>query len=203
MTRLDQKPRARLTRQQSRERIVAAAAELVGERSYAELNVGDVMERAGLERTVFYRHFENLGDLLLGAAREAMEELFEAQLALVEHGAVDVREALELPVSVYQRHGPLLRAVVEAAESDSNVAAAQEEIRRRFDGLVARALKRGASERGFELADPSETARALNLLNESYLLDSFGRDQRVSVRAATDTLSEIWIALINRPRAES
>ncbi len=40
-----------------------------------------------------------------------------------------------------------------------------------------------------------ETARALNLLAESYLLDAFGREPRVSVETAVETLSEIWISL--------
>ena len=62
----------RLSREQSRERIVAAATELVRKRSYAELSVDEVMREAGLGRTIFYRHFDDLGDLLMRASREAM-----------------------------------------------------------------------------------------------------------------------------------
>ena len=36
-----------------------------------------------------------------------------------------------------------------------------------------------------------ETAHAMNLMNERYLLDSFGREPRVSVETATRTLAEI------------
>ena len=63
------------SRERSRQRIIEAATELVRERSYAELNVGEIMERAGIGRTIFYRHFDDLGDLLLRAGREAIEEL--------------------------------------------------------------------------------------------------------------------------------
>ena len=45
-------------------------------------------------------------------------------------------------------------------------------------------------------ADLAETARALNLMNESYLLDAFGREPRVSAETAVQTLTEIWDAVI-------
>ena len=111
--------RARLSREESRARIVAAATELVRELSYAELSVGAIMERAGLERTIFYRHFDDLADLLMRAGREAIEELYETQvdLSAARDGAEPeaVRAAIEPAVAVYRRHGPLLRALAEGA----------------------------------------------------------------------------------------
>jgi AcrR family transcriptional regulator len=194
MAALKQKPRTRESREQTRERIVDAAIELVRERSFAELTVGEVMDRAGLERTIFYRHFENVGALLLGAGRQAIDELYRAQVGLaearVELGADAIREAIALPVAVYRRHGPLLRAVSEAVAANQLETVDAEAIRRSFDELAAQALT------GATLADASETARALNLLSESYLLDAFGREPRVSEEAAVRTLSEIWVALI-------
>jgi AcrR family transcriptional regulator len=194
--------RTRLTREKSRARIIEAATELVRVRSYAELNVGEIMDRAGIGRTIFYRHFDDLGDLLLSAGREAIGELYEAQVALAStraiHDSEAVRQALEVPVAVYRRHGPLLRAVLEAAAADQLVAAGQERLRRQFDALVVDALQAMTAEGGREFADVAETARALNLLNETYLLDAFGREPRVSAETAVQTLTELWVAFINR-----
>ena len=174
------------------------------ERSYAELNVGEIMERAGIGRTIFYRHFDDLGDLLVRAGREAIDELLTAQLALAETrvatGPDDIRRAIELPVRVYERHGPLLRAVAEAAAADPSLTPAQAAIRRRFDELVADALHRSDAAAGKGFADVMETAHALNLLNESYLLEAFGREPRVSAEAATATLTEIWAAVLGTRR---
>src|SRR3954451_4816397 len=61
----------RQTRQESRERIVAAATDLIRRTPYAALTVDDVMREAGIVRTLFYRHFDDLGDLLRRAGREA------------------------------------------------------------------------------------------------------------------------------------
>jgi AcrR family transcriptional regulator len=195
------KSRTRESRERSRRRIIEAATELVRERSYGELNVGEIMERAGIGRTIFYRHFDDLGDLLVRAGREAIDELLVAQLALAETrvatGADDIRAAIELPVQVYRRHGPLLRAVSEAAAADPGLTPAQAAIRERFDELVANALYRSDAAHGRGgFADAMETAHALNLLNESYLLDAFGREPRVGTETAVTTLTEIWAAVL-------
>jgi TetR/AcrR family transcriptional regulator, ethionamide resistance regulator len=194
--------RARHSRQESRDRIVAAASDLIRERSYEELSVGDVMDRAGIGRTLFYRHFDDLAELLLRACREAIDEVYEAQRTLAGARTGDeehlVRQAIEPPVDVYQRHGPLLRALNEAAASDEQVAAGQRDVRRQFDELVEEILRQVAHLSPMPLADPAETAHALNLMNEAYLLDAFGREPRVSRETAVQTLTEIWAALIYR-----
>lgn len=195
--------RARHQRAESRARIIEAATELVRERSYAELSVGEIMERAGFGRTIFYRHFDDLPDLLLRAGREAIEGLYQTQLALErgrsEHSAEAVTEALRAVVDVYATHGPLLRVISEAAAADPSLTPNQDEVRRRFDELVEHALAAAYAERSGEpTADLAETARALNLLNEHYLLDAFGREPRVSREVALRTLTEIWTAVLNR-----
>jgi AcrR family transcriptional regulator len=197
------RPPAAEAREANRRRIVEAAADLVRESSYTKLTVGAVMERAGLERTIFYRHFDDLFELLRSTGREAIEELYAAQVALAEtrldYGPEAVREAVELPVRVYERHGPILRAVSEAAAADESRAALQAPVRDRFDELIAETLRGVEREAGRTFADANQTARALNLLAESYLLDAFGRGPRVSVETAVQTLSEIWVSLTQRP----
>lgn len=195
--------RPRIDRATARRRIVDAAIELVRQRSYAELTVGEVMERAGLERTIFYRHFENVGSLLLSAGREAIDALYDGELELAavreDMGAESVEQALVPAVALYAEHGPLLRAVSEAIAADQLVAVDQEMIRRRFDGLLAAAIR----DSGADVADPDETARALNLLNEAYLLEAFGREPRVDPATARRTLTEIWAAVIARSGSKS
>jgi TetR/AcrR family transcriptional regulator, ethionamide resistance regulator len=189
----------RQTRQESRERIVRATEELVRRRSYAELSVDEVMREAGFGRTIFYRHFDDLGDLLMRVSREAVEELFDAQRALVEGEPGDptaaVRRALEAAVEVYQRHGPLLRCVAEAAAVDDRIAEGYAAMRRRFDDFAEQSLRAVG---GLDSPNLAEVARALNLMNETYLTDTFGREPRVSPETAVQTLTEIWDAVIHR-----
>lgn len=194
--------RARQTRQQSRQRIVAAATELVRRRAYAELSVDELMRETGMGRTIFYRHFDDLADLLRRASREAIDELFDAQRRLGHARPDDEPEALgralQAAVTVYHRHGPLLRAVAEAAAGDEEIARDYAALRRRFDDFVEESLRGLAELAATPLADVAETARALNLMNESYLLDAFGREPRVSPETAVQTLTEVWDAVIHR-----
>jgi AcrR family transcriptional regulator len=186
----------RQTRQESRERIVRAAEQLVRRRSYSDLTVDELMSEAGFGRTIFYRHFDDLGDLLMQTSRAAIEELFEAQSSLVAARPGDVRGALRAAAEVYQRHGPLLRCVSEAAAVDERIAEGYAAMRERFDDLAEQSLREVLGDGGH--ADLAETARALNLMNETYLTDAFGREPRVSPETAVQTLTEIWDAVIYR-----
>jgi AcrR family transcriptional regulator len=196
--------RARQSREQSRNRIIEATAELARERSYGELSVREVMSRAGLERTIFYRHFDDLGDLLLQMVGEAVQELYDAQVAMdaarVGPDPEAVRLALAATVAIYSRHGPLLRALAEAAAADPVVEARQAELRRGFDRLVEDMINRGIADGASPPPDPAESARALNRLAESYLIESFGREPRVEPELALDTLTDIWLAFVARRR---
>lgn len=188
--------RTRQTREESRARIVSAATELVRSRSYSELSVGEIMERAGAGRTIFYRHFDDLADLLMKVGGAAIGELYEAQLELasarVEADRASIRQAIAAAVSVYHRHGPLLRAVAEAAAGDERVAAEYRALQERFDGLVAEAVVERPAFAGRTASEAAEVARALNRMNEGYLLDAFGREPRISLDTAADTLTDIW-----------
>ena len=198
----ERQTRARQTRQQSRQRIVVAATELVRRRAYPELSVDEVMREAGMGRTIFYRHFDDLADLLLRASREAVDELYDAQRT-IGHARPDeepeaLGRALRAAVAVYHRHGPLLRAVTEAAAGDEQIARDHAALRTRFDDFVEESLRGLADLSRTPPADVAETARALNLMNESYLLDAFGREPRVSPETAVQTLTEVWDAVIRR-----
>jgi TetR/AcrR family transcriptional regulator, ethionamide resistance regulator len=190
----------RRSREESRGRIVTAATELVRGTSYASLTVDDVMREAGFGRTIFYRHFDDLADLFVRAGREPVGELLAAQQAFADAGIGDgpdvVRAVIAPAVAVYERHGPLLRAIAEAAADDDEIAAGQEAFRERFYELIETTLVTLPRFAAVPRDDVAETGRALNILNESYLLDSFGREPRVSADRAARTLVGIWEAVI-------
>lgn len=191
---------ARRSRHEARERIAAAATELIRERPYAELSVDEVMRAAGLGRTIFYRHFDDLGDLMVRVNRPALAELYETQPRLEDIGPGDeeaaIRQGLEPAIAVYSRHGPLLRAMAEAAASDEELARDQEAIRKRFSDQAELYLRLAQARGAAPIANVAETARALRVMTEAYLLDAFGRGPKVSPEVAIQTLCEIWLAMV-------
>jgi outer membrane protein TolC len=137
---------------------------------------------------------------LMTAGREAFDGLFEAERAFGSAhlgGEPNVRAAIEAAVDVHVRHGPLLRAIAEAAATgDEQIAAGRQAMFERFDVLVEDVLRATSWGRDRSDAETAETARALNLLNVNYLLDAFGREPRVESETAVRTLTEIWAALL-------
>src|SRR5690349_19981599 len=66
----------RTTRAADRERILVAAEQQLREHPYRELSVDQVMAEAGLSRTVFYRHFDGLAELVLTRMEAIVSGLF-------------------------------------------------------------------------------------------------------------------------------
>ena len=84
-----------------------------------------------------------------------------------------MRRSLEAAVEVYQRHGPLLRA--RRPRPPPATSRSRRELRARCASAsseFAEQALRDIAGLGRPPADLAETARALNLMNESYLLDA-------------------------------
>lgn len=64
-----------------RARMLAAAAELIGEVGYSSIVVGDVIARAGVSRATFYRLFDDKRDCVLAAQRWSFENAVAAVAA--------------------------------------------------------------------------------------------------------------------------
>lgn len=197
-----QRSRRRLRREEVRARILEAAADLLRERPYRELTVEAVMASAGLSRTIFYRHFDDLPHLVLRLLEQPSADLLERERRLaVEDVPLSevIRQALKAPVDAFHRHGPLLRAIAEAASHDEVIEQGFRSLMEEYEQLIVEYL-RLLSELGLgRIHDHARAARALNLMNVHFLLDAFGTsERRISRAAALETLTEIWVGAVLR-----
>src|SRR5580704_1748342 len=156
---------ARVPSDDARRRILDATRELLLDRPFAALTVGDVMTRAGLTRTVFYRHFDRLAQL----APELLPDSEDPLLDQILRGpAQDLIAAMVAGlVGLYADNGRWLRALDAAAAADPVVAG---ELDRALVGprqlLDANAPHPPTS--------PREFALLLMATHRAYLLDTFG-----------------------------
>jgi AcrR family transcriptional regulator len=195
---VQRRARLRAERGANRAAIVAAAEAALRERPFREVSVEELMERAGLARTQFYRHFDDLSDLVLTVTGDAFAELLTAQEQLVEVAgmtAANLRAAIAPAVHAFAEHGPLVRAVSEAAVHDSAVEEVFTAVQERYVALVERLVRRAAAA-GAPIADPAQTARLLHLGNVAYFIDVFGHGQAVSAEVALDTVLASWCAVL-------
>lgn len=195
--------RSRQSSAESRKAILAAADHLLRTRPYRELSVETVMGEAGLSRTIFYRHFDDLPSLvvsLLTGLAGGMVELssdFAANGLAAKSGrdnpdAQVIREAFARVVGFFAEHGPLVKGVADASAEDADLEVAYEGFLRHFSRETADAIA-GLVEKGHcSVPDPQATAEALTAMNERYLLRSLGRTPQEDPDTVLDTLVLIW-----------
>jgi TetR/AcrR family transcriptional regulator, ethionamide resistance regulator len=189
--------RYRKQREDTRRQILDAAAGFLREQPFRELSVDALMSEVGLTRTAFYRHFDDTTELLLRLLEELVSRLYpvaERWRAVAGANYPDAaREALGGVVDVFVSDGPLLRAIAEAASLDDRIETASREIMEGFIGLTAATLDRLVAEGRIDVPDTLALARALNLMNEAYLLEEFGRAPFGDRDTALATVERIWL----------
>jgi AcrR family transcriptional regulator len=182
----------RVSSDDARRRILQATRELLLERPFAALTVGDVMTRAGLTRTVFYRHFDSLAQM----APELLPDSEDPLLDQVLRGPADDLVAAMVAglVELYADNGRWLRALDAAAAADPAVAT---ELDRALVGprLLLEQLVTNAPH---PPTIPHEFALLLMATHRAYLLDTFGdgNDSRERRTEATAALMSLWERLL-------
>ena len=102
------------------------------------------------------------------------------------------RGILEAAVDAYAEHGGLLRAVDEAARHDAEIETAYRAVVDAFTTVMAARSRRAWRPAGSAPGNAYELARALNLMNGNYLLETLGRDPDFDRALAVDTLMAVW-----------
>jgi AcrR family transcriptional regulator len=174
--------------------ILGAAERFLRERPLRELTIDEVMAATGLSRPAFYVYFRDRHNLVLRLIAEIGSELFEMADKWLKGG--DLRAGVEGVVAVYAKHGPVLRAISDAAVDDPDVEAAYHGLVQRFIDATAdhiRAEQRGGRAEGMTAR---RTAAALVWMNERYLSMCLGggnSTRQLKPREVADTLHQIWM----------
>jgi AcrR family transcriptional regulator len=190
-------PRRRRTPEVAEHEIVVAAEALLRERPFRELTVDEVMRRTELSRPSFYVYFRDRHQLVLRVVEHLGSQLLAISETWLDGGAgrAEARAALEGIVAVYEQHGPVLRALADAAADDRDVEAAYEALVTRFVDATARHVSGNRA----GAAEPREVAAALVWMMERYLTQSLGREPRTPAPVVVDALATIWSRVLYDP----
>ena len=201
----DRGPRRRRRPEEAERAILAAARAFLEERPFREMTVDGVMVRTGLSRPAFYAYFRDRYEVVTRLLEGIGGLLFALDWRWLSGGEVEEEarevlvDALRAGFQTFVEYGSVLRAIADAAGYDAKV----EQVYRY--GLIERLVAAVASrisrdvEAGVSPADlePEETARALVLMTERYLLDAYGHPERRPSReesaAVFATLEGIWV----------
>jgi AcrR family transcriptional regulator len=201
----EQVPRRRRRPEEAERTILAAGRAFLEEHHFREMTVEGIMVRTGLSRPAFYAYFRDRYDLVTRLLEGVGGLLFALDWRWLsgESGGDEAKkvlvDALRAGSQTFLEYGPVLRAISDAAGYDARVEQVYRHglIERLISAVavrISRDVEAGVSPSAL---DPEQTARALVLMTERYLLDAFGRpEQRASRRereAVFGTLEEIWI----------
>jgi TetR/AcrR family transcriptional regulator, ethionamide resistance regulator len=198
--------RRRRRKPEEAERVILAAGRaFLEEHPFREMTVEGVMVRTGLSRPAFYAYFKDRYDLVthllegVGGLLFALDWRWLSGTADGNDARKVLVDALRAGSETFVEYGPVLRAISDAAGYDARV----EEVYR--GGLIQRLVTAVAARisRDIEAGvtpdelDPEQTARALVLMTERYLLDAFGRPENHPSRRETEvilgTVEEVWV----------
>jgi AcrR family transcriptional regulator len=186
--------RRRRTPEEAQHEIIRAAELLLRERPFRELTVDEVMKRTELSRPSFYVYFRDRHELVLRVVERLGGELFtmsERWFRGEGDGAVLAREAVEGIVAVYAEHGPVLRALSDAAVHDPDLEVAYATLVQGFVDATSRHIDAEIAAGRILPVDAEQTARALVWMIERYLNLALGREPITPVPVVVETLATI------------
>jgi TetR/AcrR family transcriptional regulator, ethionamide resistance regulator len=191
--------RRRRTPEVAEREIIVAAEAFLRERPFRELTVDEVMRRTDLSRPSFYVYFTDRHQLVLKVVEHLGSELFtmsDRWLRGTGEGSDKARDALDGIVAVYVEHGPVMRALADAAADDRGVEQAYNALVQSFVDATARHIEEEIAAGRVLRLDAYETAKALVWMMERYLVLSFGREPTTSQTTVADTLATIWTRVL-------
>ena len=159
------RPRAarRIPAPERRELLLNAAAEEFAEGGYAGARLADVAARAGVTKSLVYRHFDSKAELYVGLLESRAAEVIAAVSAAVrEEGSTEerFRAGVEAFFAALDRQPFSRRLLFRDPEADPDVAAAYDRVHAAAADALARAL---AADESLLQGDP-DRGQALELL---------------------------------------
>ncbi|MFG2009622.1 TetR/AcrR family transcriptional regulator [Micromonospora sp. NPDC048868] len=147
----------------SRERIIAAALEIMAEHGYAGCSVAAVAERAGMATGSVYRHFPTKADLVAEVFRTASQREVDAvaRAAALEGTVAERVTAVIETFSGRALRSPRLAYALLAEPADPAVDAERLVFRRAYAALIAGHVAQGVASGELPPQDPELTATAL------------------------------------------
>jgi TetR/AcrR family transcriptional regulator, ethionamide resistance regulator len=189
-------PRRRRRPEEAEREILDAAEALLREARFSALTVDELMSRTGLSRASFYVYFRDRHHLIMRLTERIGGELFEMSDRWLRGSGdpiEDARAAVEGVTIVYGQHGPVLRAIAEAASHDPEVESIYHGLIDRFVDATTTRIEEEIANGRIRPLNPHETSRTLVWMNERYLLETLGRIPQEPVDRVVETLWTVWV----------
>ena len=176
-----------------------SAVRLLWKRPFRDLTVGELMAGTSLSRPAFYQYFANLHELLeslFGDFEILLHDMADPWINGKGEPIAALRKSFGRIVQICVEHGPILRAVSEAAPFDRRLERVWTTYLRRWDEAIEGRIKAQQREGLIPRMNARRIAHALNALDVALMIAEFGRRPQGDLRAALDTLHRVWVGTL-------
>ncbi|MFL5896027.1 MAG: TetR/AcrR family transcriptional regulator, partial [Thermoleophilaceae bacterium] len=126
--------------------ILETAERLLSAKPLSEIGIEELARGAGISRPSFYFYFESREAVLRALAEGVTEALHRAAEPWLEPGddppAQAVRRAISENLALWREHGPVLRAIRRARETDPEIRKLLDDFARRYVAACAEHIER-------------------------------------------------------------
>jgi TetR/AcrR family transcriptional regulator, ethionamide resistance regulator len=168
---------------------------LAGGASWADLGVERITSGAGISRTAFYFYFRDKRELLMRLTEDVTEQLYD-EADRWYHGDGEpedvIREALGKIWAVYREHAPLLKAIVEVATYDDEVATFWRSLLDRFVVATRERIEAEQAAGRARPMPPEATGFALTWMTERTLYQQLVQE-RFDADEVIEALVGLWL----------
>jgi AcrR family transcriptional regulator len=183
--------------ERTRAEILNAAFKFLWSRPFRDMTVENLMAQTSVSRPSFYNYFADPHELM-----ESLLAILEADiLAGVNPWLTDdgdpvalLHTSLATEVRICYQCGPFLKAVTDAAATDARVEAGWYGLLGRFDDAVYERIAADQELGLIGLFDPRPLAPALNQINASMYIRTFGQRPRGRPGPVLDAITRLWIS---------
>ncbi len=184
-----------------------SAVRFLWEHNFRDLTIGELMGDTTLSRPAFYQYLKDLHELIESLLIEVEAVMHQTAHPWISGEGEPIAAMRESQVGVIQTcvdHGPIFRAVAEAAPLDERLERTWSAFTGAWDDAVEARIK--AQQREGLISKSLHARRIANALNahDTALLSAeFGRRPQGNPKAVLETMHHIWVAtLYSQPPRE-
>jgi len=189
--------------EEARREILDSATRFLWKRHFRDLTVGELMGGTTLSRAAFYQYFTDLHDLilsLLGEIEAVMHQTASPWISGEGEPIAALRESNRAVVETCAKHGPIIRAIVEAVPLDERLEQAWSLFMGRWDDAVEARIVAQQRDGLIPPLDARRIANALNSLDVNLVIAAFGRHPQDDPKEVLETMHRVWSStLYGRP----
>ena len=187
----------------TRAEILNAAFRFLWSHPFRDMTVDELTKQTSVSRPSFYNYVTDTYDLV-----ESMLATLESEILagaspwLIDEGdpVALLHVSLAAEVKTCYRCGPFLKAVTDAGGSNAQLEAGWYGMLERFDNAVLERIVKDQELGLIESFDPRPVATALNQVNASMYIRTFGSRPRGKPGPVTDAISRLWISTLYGPQ---